>query len=122
MIQSKFFKQNKFIKRIPFVAVPEGDGVGGTEIRMLFKEKYYDKHDIFVIDKSHQQCYVTARPIWRSNKYYEYTVRLIDTDYMSYLDTSACQPGMTTHFLSNAHPFDYHDFGKFCIAALFSNK
>ena len=122
MIQSKFFKQNRFIKRIPFVAVPEGDGVGGTEIRMLFKEKYYDKHDIFVIDKSHQQCYVTARPIWRSNKYYEYTVRLIDTDYMSYLDTSACQPGMTTHFLSNAHPFDYHDFGKFCIAALFSNK
>lgn len=100
-----------FIKRIPFVAEPEGDGVGGTEIRMLFTEKYYDKHDTFVIDGSHQQCYVTRRPIWRSNKYYEYTVRLIDNDGKSYLDKTACKPGMTTHWLSNAHPFDYHDFG-----------
>lgn len=100
-----------FIKRVEFAAIPEGDGIGGTEIRMFFKEKYYDKHDTFVIDKSHQQCYVTRRPIWRSNHMFEYTVRLIDNDYKSYLDVSACQPGMKTHFLSNAHPYDYHDQG-----------
>lgn len=104
-----------FIKRIEFASVPEGGsenlGLGSTEIIIPLKERYYEKHDIFVVDKSHQQLYVTRRPIWRSNKYWEYTCILIDSDGKQTLDVSACQPGMTTHFLSNAHPYDFHDQG-----------
>jgi hypothetical protein len=50
------------IKRIEFASVPEGDGAGGTEIVMAFKERYYEKYDTFKIDGSGQQCMVIARP------------------------------------------------------------
>jgi hypothetical protein len=43
-----------YIKRIEFAAVPEGDGAGGTEIVMAFRERYYEKYDIFKIENSGQ--------------------------------------------------------------------
>ena len=43
-----------YIKRIEFAAVPEGDGAGGTEIIMAFRERYYEKYDIFKIENSGQ--------------------------------------------------------------------
>jgi len=42
------------IKRIEFAAVPEGDGLGGTEIIMAFRERYYEKYDTFKIEESGQ--------------------------------------------------------------------
>ena len=93
-----------YIKRVEFAAIPSGDGAGGTEIIMPLKEKYYGKYDTFKIEESGQQCIVINRPIRKSDAYWEYTVRLIDNSYDTTLDLSACQPGMTTRWISNYHP------------------
>lgn len=77
---------------------------------MAFKERYYEKYDIFKIDKTMQQCQVISRPIRRADNYWEVTVRLIDNDYSTTLDTSGCQIGDTTRFQSNAMP-EAHEEG-----------
>ena len=41
-----------FIKRIEFADVPAETGENGSEIVMAFKERYYEKYDIFKIDKT----------------------------------------------------------------------
>lgn len=92
------------IKRIEFADVPIEDGANGSEITMAFKERYYEKYDIFQIDATGQQCFVVARPVRVSDNYWKVIVRLVDNDYSSVLDKSGCQLGMTTRFLSNAMP------------------
>lgn len=91
-----------FIKRIEFADVPAEKGENGGEIVMAFKERYYEKYDIFKIDKTMQQCMVISRPVRKRDDYWEVTVRLIDNDYSSELDLSGCQVGDTTRFQSNA--------------------
>jgi hypothetical protein len=54
--------ESNYIKRIEFAAVPEGDGSGGSDIIMAFKERYYEKYDTFKIENSGQQCIVVQRP------------------------------------------------------------
>ena len=93
-----------FIKRIEFADVPDGDGANGSDIIMAFKERYFEKYDIFKIDKTLQQCIVVSRPVRRGDNYWEVTVRLIDNDYSTTLDFSGCQPGDTARFQSNAQP------------------
>ena len=44
--------ETNYIKRIEFADVPVGTGEGGCEITMAFKERYYEKYDIFKIDKT----------------------------------------------------------------------
>ena len=61
MIQSILETNN--IKKIEFAEVPEETGENGTEITMAFRENYYQKYDIFRIDKTKQQCQVVSRPI-----------------------------------------------------------
>lgn len=77
---------------------------------MAFKERYYEKYDIFQIDGSGQQCFVVARPIRKRDDYWQVAVRLIDNDYSSVLDASCCQRGDTTRFISNAMP-ELHEEG-----------
>lgn len=96
--------ESNYIKRIEFADVPEGDGENGSEIIMAFKERYYEKYDIFKIDETMQQCMVVSRPVRKADNYWQVTVRLIDNDYSTTLDESGCQPGMTTRFQSNAMP------------------
>lgn len=98
------------IKRIEFAAVPTEDGANGTEITMAFKEHYYEKFDIFRIDKTGQQCFVLARPVRKRDDYWEYQVRLIDNDYSEILNFDGCQVGDTTMFISNAQP-ELHEEG-----------
>jgi hypothetical protein len=59
------------IKKIEFAEVPEGTGANGEEITMRFKENYYQKYDIFRIDKTRQQCQVVSRPIRKSDNCWE---------------------------------------------------
>ena len=102
-IDSMYFDwetETNYIKRIEFAAVPEGRGENGSEIVMLFKERYYEKYDIFKIDKTRQQCFVVERPVRKADDLWEYVVRLIDNDYSSILDESGCQVGDTTRFQS----------------------
>jgi hypothetical protein len=112
-INSLMFEWNidvNFIKRVPFAAVPVGDGSNGSEIIMAFSERYYEKYDVFVIEGSKQQCFVVAAPFRKSDNYWEYTVRLMDSSYSTVLDDSWCQVGMETRFLYCAMP-EYHEMG-----------
>ena len=116
-IDSLYFEwsiETNQIKRIEFAAVPEGDGAGGSEITMAFAERYYEKYDIFRIDKTNQQCMVVSRPILKANNFWEVQVRLIDNDYSSTLDFSGCQIGDTTRFQSNAMP-ELHEEGRLTL-------
>ena len=76
---------------------------------MSFKERYYEKYDIFQIDGSGQQCMVVARPQRKRDDLWDVTVRLIDNDYSSILDKTVCQRGDTTRFISCAMP-ELHKF------------
>ena len=112
-IDSMYFEwevETNYIKRVEFADVPTETGENGTEIVMAFKENYYQKYDIFKIDKTMQQCFVTQRPVRKADNYWEVTVRLIDNDYSSVLDLSGCQIGDTTRFQSNAMP-EAHEEG-----------
>lgn len=93
-----------FIKRVEFAAQPTERGENGCEITMAFKERYYEKYDTFRIEKSMQQCIVVSRPFRKADNYWEVQVRLIDNDYKSLLDVSACQVGDKTRYISNYHP------------------
>ena len=77
---------------------------------MYFTERYYEKYDTFKIEGSRQQCIVKATPERRADNFWEYKVQLIDADYSTILDTSACAKGLATRFLSNRMP-EYHDEG-----------
>lgn len=90
------------IKHIEFAEVPAEGSSSADEITMAFKENYYQKYDIFRIDKSKQQCEVVSHPIRRADDYWEVQVRLIDNTYDSSLDLDACQVGDTTTFQSVA--------------------
>lgn len=112
-IDSMYFEwevETNYIKRIYFADVPTETGENGGEITMAFTEKYYEKNDIFKIDKTMQQCFVLNHPVRKADDYWEYTVRLIDNDYSSTLDVSGCQIGDTTRFQSNAFP-EMHEEG-----------
>lgn len=106
------------IKKIEFAEVPSERGENGTEITMAFKENYYQKYDIFRIDKSKQQCQVLSRPIRKRDDYWEVQVRLIDNDYSTLLDLDACQVGDLTTFQSVAMP-EMHEEGKLFKVLLF---
>lgn len=112
--------ETNFIKRIEFAEVPSGTGANGEEIVMAFKERYYEKYDIFKIDKTMQQCIVISRPVRRRDDFWEVTVRLIDNDYSTELDLSGCQIGDTTRFQSNAQP-ELSEEGKMIFLVLLSS-
>ena len=65
------------IKKVEFAEVPIGDGANGTEITMAFRENYYQKYDIFRIDKTKQQCQVVSRPIRKRDKQTQLIVSLL---------------------------------------------
>lgn len=112
-IDSMYFEwevETNYIKRIEFADVPATTGEGGMPIVMAFKENYYQKYDIFKIDKTMQQCQVISRPTRVADNYWKVEVRLIDNDFSSVLDLSGCQIGDTTRFQSNAMP-EAHEEG-----------
>ena len=96
--------EQNYIKRVEFAAVPEGDGAGGTEIIMAFKERYYSKFDTFKIEGSGQHCFCLSNPVRKGDNWWEQTVRLVSNNYDSVLDVSACQPGDKTRWISNYMP------------------
>lgn len=112
-IDSLYFEwevETNYIKRVEFADVPQGTGINGETITMAFKENYYQKYDIFKIDKTMQQCFVVSRPVRKADNYWEVEVRLIDNDYNSELDVTGCNIGDTTRFQSNAMP-EAHEEG-----------
>ena len=106
------------IKKVEFAEVPTERGENGTEITMAFKENYYQKYDIFRIDKTKQQCQVISRPIRKRDYFWEVQVRLIDNNYDTILDTDGCQVGDSTTFQSNAVP-EMSEEGRHLISLIF---
>ena len=64
------------IKKVEFAEVPTDPG-DGTEITMAFRENYYQKYDIFRIDKTKQQCQVVSRPIRKRDRQTQLIVSLL---------------------------------------------
>lgn len=69
--------ETNFIKRIEFADVPAEPSENGGEIVMAFKERYYEKYDIFKIDATMQQCMVVSRPIRKRDKQTQLIVSLL---------------------------------------------
>lgn len=66
------------IKKVEFAEVPTAPlGENGTEITMAFRENYYQKYDIFRIDKTKQQCQVVSRPIRKRDRQTQLIVSLL---------------------------------------------
>lgn len=67
------------IKKVEFAEVPNPTETGenGTEITMAFRENYYQKYDIFRIDKTKQQCQVVSRPIRKRDRQTQLIVSLL---------------------------------------------
>ena len=55
---------------------------------------------------------VVSRPVRRGDNYWEVCVRLVDNNYDTVLDLSACQPGDKTRWIS-AHMPELHEEGKY---------
>lgn len=102
--------ETNYIKRIEFADDVVETGENGSEITMAFRERWYEKYDIFKIDQSRQQCIVVSRPVRKADNYWEVQVRLLDNSYDTTLDLSACKRGMTTRFQSVAMP-ELHEEG-----------
>ena len=77
---------------------------------MAFRERYYEKYDTFKIENSGQQCMVVSRPQRLGDNYWQVSVRLVDNNYDTVLDASACQPGDKTRWIS-AHMPELHEEG-----------
>ena len=63
---------------------------------------------------------VVGRPVRKGDNYWEVVVRLVDNNYDTILDVSACQPGDKTRWIS-AHMPELHEEGLFeaiCMALL----
>lgn len=65
------------IKKVEFAEQPVENSEGSNEITMAFKENYYQKYDIFRIDKSKQQCQVISRPIRKRDENSQRIVSLL---------------------------------------------
>lgn len=104
-IDSTYFEweiETNYIKRVPIKNV-DGDGSNGTEITMTFGENYYQPQEIFKVEETGEQFFVTSRPVRKSDKDWEVTVRLIDDDYSSSITPNA-YIGLTTRFIGKQLP------------------
>ncbi len=59
--------ETNYIKRVEFADVPTDTGENGGFIKMAFKERYYEKYDIFMIEATRQHCFVVARPLRKAD-------------------------------------------------------
>lgn len=98
------------IKRIEIVDTPIGNGAGGTEITMAFRENYFNMNDTFEIEDTRQQFFVVAGPTRKRDDYWELQVRIIDNDYSSVLDDSISYVGARAKWIGNAFP-ELHEYG-----------
>ena len=110
----------KRIKRVPILRV-EGDGCNGSDILFYFPEKYYQKFDTFIIEKTRDLIIVMNRPQRLRDSEFLVIGKINDSDYTSAIDQAAIT-GTMTRFVTNYMP-ELHEEGKllqvlFCIALL----
>ena len=92
------------IKRVPVIAVPEGDGCNGSDVIFHFPENYYQKFDTFIVEKTRQQFIVLNRPQRVRDNDWLVIAKIHDDDYNSVVDLSGLQVGDNTRFVTNYMP------------------
>ena len=91
------------IHRVPITSVT-GDGANASDVIFCFPENYYNKHDVFVCERSRQQFIVVNRPQRVSDNSWTVVAKILDNDYDSTVDTSGAYAGATTRFVTNYQP------------------
>ena len=71
---------------------------------MAFKERYYEKYDIFKIEDTRQQFIVVSHPIKKANNLWVVQARIVSEDYNTMIDMAGAYQGSLTVFQSNAVP------------------
>lgn len=96
----------KKIKRLSVLAV-DGDGENKSDITFVFGENYYQKHDVFVVEKTRQQFIVVNRPQRIADSKWVVIAKIQDSDYAA---KATVEAGDSTRFLTNFQP-EMHEEG-----------
>lgn len=102
--------QQNFVKYVFMAAPAEGDGTNGSEITMVFKERYYEPYDTFEICDTKQQFFVLDAPTRKADNYWCYTVRVLTNDREEILVDGSAYEGAKTRWLGNVQ-VEYHEQG-----------
>ena len=70
---------------------------------MIFGENYYQPQEIFKVEETGTQFFVTSRPVRKSDHDWEVTVRILDDDYSSSINADE-YVGLTTRFIGKQLP------------------
>lgn len=97
------------VHRVPILSVT-GDGCNGADVIFTFPENWYNKHDVFVCERSRQQFMVVNRPQRVADNCFTVIAKIYDNDYNSTVDTSGAYAGATTRFVTNYQP-ELHEEG-----------
>lgn len=110
------------IKRISFAesaidtntGASEGSWTSANEVNFMMSESYYQRGDVFEVDKSHQQFRVISKPEIISSKCVRICAKLIDPTGKQKINFAACSKGMTTRWLYSPAPeVHYEGYSKF---------
>lgn len=97
------------IKRVPILSA-EGTGENGADVVFHFPENYYQKNDVFVVERTRQQFFVTNRPQRLRDNDWVVIAKIQDSDYDAKVDMTGIYAGSTTRFLTNFVP-ELHEEG-----------
>lgn len=104
------------IKRVAMVAASYGTGQNAADVKFYFGENYYQKNDVFVVEKTRQQFIVVNRPQRLSDNKWLVIAKIQDNDYDSVVagpgNEGAYLPGTLTRFVTNYQP-ELHSEGLF---------
>lgn len=97
----------KKIKRLSVLVAPTETGENKCDLTFVFGENYYQKHDVFVVERTRQQFIVVNRPQRIADSKWVVIAKIQDSDYASKADV---KDGDSTRFLTNFQP-EMHEEG-----------
>lgn len=102
--------EQNFVKYVFMAAPAVGDGTNGSEIEMVFSERYYEPYDTFEICDTKQQFFVMEAPIRKADNYWVYSVRVLTNDREETLVSGSTYVGAKTRWIGNVQ-VEYHEQG-----------
>lgn len=92
-----------YIKKVYLAEDGTDTGANGSDITLVFAEKYYDKYDTFVLE-NRQQLFVKYPPVRLGSNRWSYVCQLVDNGSGKVVDTTYTTKGKYTRLRSNYHP------------------